>query len=203
MARVLARRRLLVGWALLSVACGLTTRDPHRSDPPSRSAPGGEGTSGASGVEEMPGSGGNTAFGPPSWDFIDGAIPPPEELCEMTEARLLEPCSMADHQALLVGRWWLCEGTFIIASAGLEFTPDFKWYALHEDESGAIVRGSGFDGEGTWEFVDTTDWNGACSIQVTMHFAVGYDIFETAFSDEPRKLLMRGTADTPRYVAIP
>lgn len=55
---------------------------------------------------------------------------------------------------LLTGRWIHCTGPTpfpLRGSAGVEFAADGKYHQLVKDSSGAIVRGTGFVSQGTWE----------------------------------------------------
>jgi hypothetical protein len=55
---------------------------------------------------------------------------------------------------LMTGKWIHCAGptpTLLDGSAGVELAADGKYYTLVKDGSGALVRGTGFFSEGTWE----------------------------------------------------
>jgi hypothetical protein len=98
--------------------------------------------------------------------------------------------------------WWGIEGTK--EPIGAEFTLDGHWFALIRDDSGAIVRGRGFDYEGTVEIIDTSQMNGPGHYQVNVNYAGGGMMpVHPVFSDTPRKMRLRSTAGTITYVPAP
>ena len=116
--------------------------------------------------------------------------------------------SFASEQQLreqLVGQWLSCNSprweTRVQNHVGFEFTTDGKWFVLLRDKSGAIVRGQGFDYEGTFQILDTSMMNGPGRYQVNMKYnGGGTSIASPIFSDAPRKMRLNGSGGAVTYV---
>jgi hypothetical protein len=167
-------------------------------------------TGGAGGTKG--GAGGTTSTGGMAgatatlWEGVPASeIPSPESLCAEHEQTVLAPCSYAELEALLVGRWWMCSGMSPVpnpAAIGLEFLDNGDWVGLLRASDGSVQRDSGFDGQGRWELLET----GGCVQQLNFNLSTGGFIPAfPAFSDRPRKMLLGtgGDGQQPRYVAIP
>jgi hypothetical protein len=98
--------------------------------------------------------------------------------------------------------WWGIEGNK--KPIGAEFTLDGHWFALFRDDSGAIVRGRGFDYEGTVQIIDTSQMNEPGHYQVNVNYAGGGMMpVQPVFSDTPRKMRLNSGAGTITYVPAP
>ena len=95
---------------------------------------------------------------------------PASALCSQNPTGSIALNSMSDLLAAMTGRWLLCgdESVFAVdgGDVGLEITADNHWYKLFPAQGAAIIRGAGFDEEGTWTALDLDD-----------HYQVNFDIF--------------------------
>jgi hypothetical protein len=110
----------------------------------------------------------------------------------------------------ITGQWLSCNTMGLWETleskdqVGIEFTPSGRWFTLLRDASGTVVRGNGFDYEGTFQVIDTSMMNGPGIYQVNITGARGrLEIVSPAFSDSPRKMLLRGFRRTVTYVPAP
>jgi hypothetical protein len=140
------------------------------------------------------------------WQGVPASeIPSPESLCAQQEQTVLAPCSPAEYEALLVGRWWMCSGTSPVpdaAAIGIEFASTGDWYGLVLAGDGTLQRDSGFDGQGRWELYAPSN----CVDQLNINLTTGFIPSSPAFADGPRKLDLGtglGYDPPPRYVAVP
>jgi hypothetical protein len=79
--------------------------------------------------------------------------------------------SQAEFEQAISGRWSLCskQSTFCTSDEqGLEIAPDHRWYKLYA-ENGQLVRGQGFDHQGTWDVIDTSSFNGPGVYQLNLN----------------------------------
>jgi len=113
-------------------------------------------------------------------------------------------------KGLLIGRWLSCnapELRRILGSqdhVGIEFTPDRRWFTLRLDDFGRVVRGRGFDFEGTFEIIDTSLMNGPGAYQLNITRAGGgTNIVSLAVTDSPRKIRLTGMVGAEMYVPAP
>jgi len=141
-------------------------------------------------------------------EYYDAPDDPPEELCALQEGPIHSYCSKAELLALLLGRWWFCEGTPPAAflakdQVGVEFAPAGDFYLLKLDGQGKAVRGYGFDYEGKWSLHDSSSEDNLCFWQLNLDSSMGGGVAAfPAFSDSPRKLLLPVDSLGSRYVAI-
>jgi hypothetical protein len=198
--------RLRLLGALVLCACGgSTVVDPDSQGGASGSAGNGAGTGGAGAGGGGGGSGGVAGATATVWDGVPASdIPSPESLCAQKEQTILSPCVRADHEALLVGRWWMCSGTSPVpdpAAVGVEFASEGDWYGLVQAPDGSLQRDSGFDGQGGWELLENT----GCAHQLNFNLSNGTIFAFPTFADQPRKMLLGtgGDGEQPRYAAIP
>jgi hypothetical protein len=102
--------------------------------------------------------------------------------------------SISAFTSLLVGRWLICSGSgmtdWASDQAGIEFTENGHFYVLHRDSSGALVRGQGLQYEGFWS-TPSTDPVSNAQLDVA-HADGGYNIWNPAFEDTPRKMILTG-----------
>ncbi|HEY0139227.1 MAG TPA: hypothetical protein VGB85_34300, partial [Nannocystis sp.] len=71
--------------------------------------------------------------------------------------------SEVEMTACIVGQWLLCPGFPVYgvgSGVGLEFTPDGKMIRLLLDENCEVVRGTGIDHVGTWQYGDVGTGSG-------------------------------------------
>ena len=105
----------------------------------------------------------------------------------------------------IAGDWLLCGATSVFGTseAGLSITADGNWYKLYATGSG-LVRGQGFDGQGTWMIVDTSVENGTSNpYQLNLLESGGtrYIPVFPAFATNPRKMRFDTSVTVADYVA--
>lgn len=101
-------------------------------------------------------------------------------------------------RAALVAQWLKCSGapfgTF--DEVGLEFTQDDHWYKLYLDGAGGLVRGQGFDHEGTYELLYVVD-----HVQMNINIAGGGIIYTApAFTTNPVKFRLSHMGGSGDYI---
>lgn len=108
--------------------------------------------------------------------------------CAMPHGPVEPMSTRAQLLATLVGRWFLCDGpgihTYNTADqVGIELVEDGKFYLLRPN-AGAVVRGTGFYYEGTWDVLSQEP-----PFELNLHFSDGHTGFHPAFENNPRKML--------------
>jgi hypothetical protein len=117
-----------------------------------------------------------------------------DALCALSEQPIPGVSSQEGQAAeidRLVGDWALCGTTSAFGSqeAGLAIVADGTWYKLYVSVGG-LVRGQGFDKQGTWSIVDTSIENGPGNpFQVNFNIAGSGSIATfPAFATNPREM---------------
>lgn len=154
-------------------------------------------------------TGGSAGADAAPWDAaIDGAQPTPQQLCEMQETMIGDPCTTQEMRDRVVHRWWQCSGQFVFNpqdGVGIEFMADGTWAVLKLDPQGGIIQGTGFAYQGTWDVFDTSSMNGPCKFQLDINSTGGGVGGFPKFSKEPAKMYMNtgGDGPAPTWAAIP
>lgn len=133
----------------------------------------------------------------------DGATCSAAEVCALQEQPIPAVSSQQGTMALvdrLLGQWVLCGATSVFGTneAGLEFAADGSWYKLYAS-GGALVRGQGFDGQGTWSIVDTSAVNGTANpyqLNLNVGGGTGFIPLFPAFATNPRKMRLDNSGIT-------
>src|SRR5262245_30075202 len=82
----------------------------------------------------------------------DGAHSDPS-ICDQPDGPAHPYTQQSELEQLVLGRWQHCAGPTLLGQsdeAGIELTADHTYHVL-VDHDGALVRASGFDGQGTWD----------------------------------------------------
>jgi hypothetical protein len=121
--------------------------------------------------------------------------------------------SVAEVNALLVGRWLHCSGPFLTLApdeVGIEFAQDGTWYALTQTDGGPVVRSTAgsLTEQGSWLVSDEGSLApGVERVQLNIYHGAGGDGGQPTFSITPTKLSMFTSAAAAGgahvYVAIP
>jgi hypothetical protein len=143
---------------------------------------GGTAEGGSAGVPTGGSAGGSAGTG----GGIDDPTADPN--CAASPASYHDYMTPADLQALLVRRWKRCVAPQINGEdVGVEFTADGHYYPLTRDGNGQVVRRTGIDYGGTWQF-----------------FAVGEkDPFFGNTLTRPTMLLNGTLTDAPKFTNDP
>jgi hypothetical protein len=141
------------------------------------------------------------------------AIDAVSAVCLQPESAPIDSFASGDElRKLLAGQWLSCNPTWweqargIKNQVGIEFTSDGHWFALLRNASGAIVRGKGFDYEGTIQLIDMSSMNGPGRYQVNIKINGGGTFpVHPVFSGSPRKMRMNSSsaAGPATYVPMP
>jgi hypothetical protein len=132
--------------------------------------------------------------------------------CSQPESSLHERFASEDElREQITGQWLECGDIRLWETldppnqVGIEFTPDGRWFTLLKDASGTVMRGSGFDNEGTfWVLLARGSVPGVYSVNMSRIGRGGQIALFPAFSDSPRKMRLHATNNwTATYVAAP
>lgn len=96
----------------------------------------------------------------------------PSEACNRAPQGSLKPKTEQAFRELIAGNWLLCspESTFgTTDEQGLVIYENFRWAKLFEQGDGELVPGVGWELEGTWESLDTSDVNGPGVYQLNLN----------------------------------
>ena len=110
--------------------------------------------------------------------------------CQAEPQSFMPYSSGGELSALLAGSWANCgEANVTGEDVGLEFTADGHWYPLTHDGTGAVVRRTGVDYEGTWQYFPVGSL-GATSTPLTSSQFLFNGVYDSApnFTDAPRQM---------------
>jgi hypothetical protein len=96
--------------------------------------------------------------------FVDASDPdgavcaiPVAPQCSQNPTEQVVTQTPAAFEAAISARWVLCGSESVFGQnggdSGLEITSDGNWFKLYPALGGALVRGAGFDEQGTWDTV--------------------------------------------------
>lgn len=109
-----------------------------------------------------------------------------------------------EAQSMIVGRWGYCSGAKLAVGdavdtvKGIEILADGRYFML-VTSTGGLVRGQGFDYEGTWG-----PPHGGPYYQIDFTFPAGNQLITSvAFRKQPRRVRFEHTAGTVDYALIP
>jgi hypothetical protein len=130
---------------------------------------------------------------PAGSDAAPGAAGTLSALCSASGYSQAPAMDEQEFRARLAERFLLCgtESAFgrDQGDVGLEITSDGHFYRLYLGPTDGTERGTGFDREGTWQVIDTSDVNGPGSFQLNLDLAgVGTVITHPEFTTMPRKM---------------
>jgi hypothetical protein len=199
---------LLLSSGLL-VAC-----DRNPLDPTDAGGTGGAGASGGS-APTTSGSGGATntgGGGDLGGDLVDAGYdtrvigdPAADPNCSLSPASYQDYVTEADLEALLVRRWKRCVAPQIAGEdIGVEFTADGHYYPLTSSPDGSVVRRTGVDYEGTWQYfpVGSTDpFFGGTTTRAEMLLS-GVLTDAPKFTNDPRQLRITFSPVLSRYLPL-
>jgi hypothetical protein len=118
----------------------------------------------------------------------DGGSCTVDQVCALHETPVPPPNGEAALVQAMAGDWALCNTTSVFGTheAGFSFVADGTWYKLYA-QNGTLVRGQGFDEQGTWDTSQGCD--GGCEPQLNLNIAGGGGIILfPAFATNPRKM---------------
>jgi len=127
------------------------------------------------------------------------------QTCMQQESGLFLADTQAQFESLMTRAWLRCDGSPMFArydTRGFQLSDDGTWRFLLADGDG-LVRGQGFENEGTWEVIDTTDGNGAGYYQLNLSLARGENFYHPTFSTTPEKIYMPSMGGDGEYVLLP
>ncbi|MCU0659488.1 MAG: hypothetical protein MUF64_30760 [Polyangiaceae bacterium] len=132
----------------------------------------------------------------------DGVAPTPTDPAELPVCAQVEKGQQKSFESegafreAITGVWTLCSSESVFCSAklgkalerGLEIETGGRWYKLYEQD-GKLVRGQGFDQQGTWEVIDTSMMNGPGVYQLNLNIDGGGSVvLLPAIAIGPRKM---------------
>ncbi len=169
----------------------------------SEPATGGTATATGGGGPATGGSGPATGDAPPgaTAEEVDRA----RAICPDPEEGVAATPTQAEFEALLVGRWLHCAGPVVFAredTAGLRFDSDGSFAFLVNGEDGALRDGAGFDYVGTWELIDTSDFNGPGVFQLNLDMPGGGNPAFLTFATAPPKMRLSWTLGNSDYASL-
>jgi hypothetical protein len=118
--------------------------------------------------------------------------PPPQ--CSQNPSGQVVTRTLDAFTAAISARWVLCGTESVFGKnggdAGLEITSDGHWYKLYPAVGGGLVRGAGFDQEGTWDTVLVPQVpNDPQPFQLNLYFlGGGYIVPHPALAATPRAM---------------
>ncbi|HEU5076184.1 MAG TPA: hypothetical protein VFU02_18455 [Polyangiaceae bacterium] len=139
------------------------------------------------------------------------------ENCSASPAAVVEYDTNQELEQLLIGAWLLCPDYTAsypyepVNAIGIEFTSDYRYNYLFENEDGEIVRGEGIDLSGTW-YADS-DNQGATTVAYPEETilvtpsndpSLGERYYRLTFTEEPVQLRegVWGIFQSERYVPV-
>jgi hypothetical protein len=114
------------------------------------------------------------------------------------------PHTTEEFAAAVAGRWLVCsdhESVFgrDLGDVGIEITPDNHWYKLYPAQGGGVLRGAGFDEEGTWQSIGVSPTND--HPQLNLNIFGGLMIFSLpALASTPRAIRLDNEVFKATYV---
>jgi hypothetical protein len=193
----------------LLVACDRNPLDPTGA--------GGAGASGGSGPTISGSGGANTGGGrdlgmggrggvvDAGYDTRVLGDPGADPNCSVSPASYQDYVTEADLEALLVRRWKRCVAPQIAGEdIGVEFTADGHYYPLTSSPDGVVVRRTGVDYEGTWQYfpVGSTDpFFGGTTTRAEMLLS-GVLTDAPKFTNDPRQLRITFSPVLSRYLPL-
>lgn len=100
-----------------------------------------------------------------------------EDACALEEGGTFRADSIENFFETVTGVWVLCTPTSAFSQepteVGLEIAEDGTWYHLYGDSPSTMERGLGFLKEGTYDVIDTSDFNGPGWYQLNLNISGG------------------------------
>jgi hypothetical protein len=165
--------------------------------------------SGSGGATEAGGAGGGVGG---SGEVVDAGYdtkvlgdPSADPSCSVSPGSYQDYATEADLEGLLVRRWKRCVAPQIPGEdVGVEFTADGHYYPLTTSPDGSVVRRTGVDYEGTWQYfpVGSTDpFFGETTTRAEM--LLGSVLTDAPkFTNDPRQLRITFSPVLSRYLPL-